>query len=1103
MAVPNVRSGGSWSGATVSVRQDGDWLPTSLNHRLNGAWVGGQVDAPADFYVDSVGGSNSNDGLTVDTPKLTLAAVQASLTSGKKVALRRGSRFSETLTLGASGITVAAYGPSRVLDADGYCTNAPIIDGGAFQTGWAAYSGGDETRPFADTFTGTAGTDLTAHTPDVGISWVRHDNWASSTTNAVVLSNANRARRKTGTSQAQYLQSSVLSIQDYYVEADVYVASTDIDFIEVIARGYSYTDKGYWARLGGAAGTLAIGRRVAGTNTSSPGSTTVAAVLGAGLVVGDTYTLRIEVEGSTIRGYINNGGAFSLFDTWVDITIGAGDHAMAKFGSGSAVAPDDTHGLHVDNFQIGALGVTGSPVNTFKSTGTVSQVYVVEVDGDMGFKGANVDQLNDGEWFWQNNKLYVRRDAGSPGATDVVTGARSFGIDLGTHTDVTIDGIAFEHQSQRAITSAPGADRLTIQRSMVQNGCSAEQGNNGCIGVFGNDATVSRCVVRHVNNDGIYVNVSAGAAPQITDNLIGPLTGFAADGVQVDASESATVTGYIARNYFRMTDPRTPKGGLILFGGGYTVEDNYFEGAGVPSTGSGNYGVSLAGNSMTVRNNVFYNIPNDAIRSASNSPTATRTLHQYYGNITVDCGQGIRIGLPSTGFLIYGNTIVNVHRSPQFQSAADYALHAYSSVTGELKDNIIWNTSGGGLGCLSLDGTVTSFARDFNTIGPETTSFYKVGATSYNTIAAVVSALTQEASTLHSDPLFANLGGFAIDGSDYIPAALSPVVGSGLLVPGYVHVRDMGAKTISPVDPVPPSVITPPSLTGLAIDGYSLSVDRGVWESGDIPTFTYQWWTCDGAGANCTLVVGATAPSYGCVTADVGNTLKCVVTVSNQFGSATVTTGVSSPVAANVDPATGPDLVTDTLTDTTGTVLSAHTPEAGSSYVKHPLYTPTAVITAGGRARHNGGAGVSSNTLYRNLTVLASASYDVKATIFAASATDVAFRTGIVARCDASADTFYLVRYSGANEQWEFIAKIAGTDTVLDTYPKALSSGQTVTVLFVVRDALKRVFIDGVERMSSSDNSITAAGSAGMRLGDAGGTDSTGLQVDTFRVISV
>jgi hypothetical protein len=64
-----------------------------------------------DWYVDSVNGSDSNDGKTIAAPLKSIATLLAkTITSGQRIGLARGSSWREQLTVPADGITVAAYG---------------------------------------------------------------------------------------------------------------------------------------------------------------------------------------------------------------------------------------------------------------------------------------------------------------------------------------------------------------------------------------------------------------------------------------------------------------------------------------------------------------------------------------------------------------------------------------------------------------------------------------------------------------------------------------------------------------------------------------------------------------------------------------------------------------------------------------------------------------------------------------------------------------------------------------------------------------------------------------------------------------------------------
>lgn len=83
-----------------------------------------------DIYVDSLSGSDANDGLTRATALQTLGAAQTAAIAagnGVSIGLRRGSSWREQLSLDPlTGVTVAAYGAG----------NAPKIDASEVATGW-------------------------------------------------------------------------------------------------------------------------------------------------------------------------------------------------------------------------------------------------------------------------------------------------------------------------------------------------------------------------------------------------------------------------------------------------------------------------------------------------------------------------------------------------------------------------------------------------------------------------------------------------------------------------------------------------------------------------------------------------------------------------------------------------------------------------------------------------------------------------------------------------------------------------------------------------------------------------------------------------------
>ena len=128
-----------------------------------------------------------------------------------------------------------------------------------------------------------------------------------------------------------------------------------------------------------------------------------------------------------------------------------------------------------------------------------------------------------------------------------------------------------------------------------------------------------------------------------------------------------------------------------------------------------------------------------------------------------------------------------------------------------------------------------------------------------------------------------------------------------LSVPGIDHCTDgdrMNGANLASVEIQPyqiglPLLSTPPSIVGPPQAGQLLAAVPGDWEGGKPVTFTYQWRRCDAAGASCEVIDGATGESYRPVTADVGHSLKVLVTAGSAAGTASA---ASVPTAA-VSPA--------------------------------------------------------------------------------------------------------------------------------------------------------------------------------------------------------
>jgi hypothetical protein len=97
---------------------------------------------------------------------------------------------------------------------------------------------------------------------------------------------------------------------------------------------------------------------------------------------------------------------------------------------------------------------------------------------------------------------------------------------------------------------------------------------------------------------------------------------------------------------------------------------------------------------------------------------------------------------------------------------------------------------------------------------------------------------------------------------------------------------------------VPPSNTALPTISGTTQDGQTLTATTGTWNGTPPFTYTYQWRSCDSAGANCSDIAGATSSTYVLQPSDIGRTVRVVVTAANSGGSVPATSGQSAVVTA-------------------------------------------------------------------------------------------------------------------------------------------------------------------------------------------------------------
>ena len=99
-----------------------------------------------------------------------------------------------------------------------------------------------------------------------------------------------------------------------------------------------------------------------------------------------------------------------------------------------------------------------------------------------------------------------------------------------------------------------------------------------------------------------------------------------------------------------------------------------------------------------------------------------------------------------------------------------------------------------------------------------------------------------------------------------------------------------------------PASTSPPTISGTPREGQALTASTGNW-SGTAPiSFAYQWLRCDAAGGGCSNIPGATGQTYPLTAADVGRTLRVVLTAVNPAGSTAATSVPTAAVAPRTPP---------------------------------------------------------------------------------------------------------------------------------------------------------------------------------------------------------
>jgi hypothetical protein len=136
---------------------------------------------------------------------------------------------------------------------------------------------------------------------------------------------------------------------------------------------------------------------------------------------------------------------------------------------------------------------------------------------------------------------------------------------------------------------------------------------------------------------------------------------------------------------------------------------------------------------------------------------------------------------------------------------------------------------------------------------------------------------------------------------------------------GTIATGIQDGSTVTVYPPLPAAAL-PPTVSGIAVQGHTLTETNGTW-SGNATAYSHQWEDCDSSGSNCVPIEGATGQSYTVQDVDAGSTIEVQETASNIGGAgnpaSSAPTALVQPLSATSLPAiTGQPLQGRTLTET-------------------------------------------------------------------------------------------------------------------------------------------------------------------------------------------
>jgi len=719
----------------------------------------------ATYYVNATDGDDEKDGQSEANAWKTISKVNSSsFNAGDSILFKRGEVWREQLTVPSSGssgspIIFGAYGSG----AD------PIINGADVFTGWEEYgSGKEENHVYKDD------ANLQALWLMEEESGTRYDYTANNndlTDNNTVT---RTATHKEGSYAAEFVKANSEYLSQSYggVTYDnkanwsmvAWVYLSDLDNHQTIfdfCDGYdgidliytTSTDKFRVTRSGD--GTNRITDQDFNTQISSTG----------------WYHVGITFDGATgnYEFYLNGSDDGGVASTSVTKIYNDG-------GEDFYIGYSDDHGIYsdiyIDEFaifdrtlsateisNIYTSGIEDIPAsNTYQKTGVTTEPYMVWMDGTLLTKGSDKDNLNDHEWIWEANVLYLRDDSGDPDVTGVTIEAsqRDRCIYSDGKSYITVDGLSAKYTQQQGIYF--DEDGTQGQHIIIENCTINNTGYEG-IRTENNDTKIDSCTVSYTNlrggtNYGGAITIKSGwgtSTAEVAACNISYAKGATGQGINVSNSADGV---HIHHNTIHHCQDE----GIKLYDGSCnciieynTVHTNGLEGDG------GNHGIAIYSTSTAttgnyIRYNLIYNNYEAGLEfiqlDVNNGDISGNYVYYniFYGN---------GIGLASGEIKITECDGTNYFYNNVCAKGDGYGIFINNNSANQVfKNNILYSNTSEDLYLAS--GATTGHTFDYNCYYRSSGNIISYGGDTYTvaTFSTYQSEKSQDANGIASDPLF-------------------------------------------------------------------------------------------------------------------------------------------------------------------------------------------------------------------------------------------------------------------------------------------------------------------------------------------------------------